>query len=155
MPMIPPWKRPDNFSVLSHQRIVDEVNEVHHKKPVGKQEVHNSPHGWALFDWTKSASPSVFRMVVTATAAAPDTVLAQRWDGTTQGGTDIPVRVFWMREIGEEMLVARPVGGTDAIYNSLPVEYQDLWTPPRLQYDGMTLTQEGGQWVGAFTQAPA
>ena len=59
------------------------------------------------------------------------------------------------------VLVAVWVGVPDrlvsmnTLYNGQPVDYEELWTPPRLQYDGMVLTYEGGQWVGAFTQAPA
>jgi hypothetical protein len=98
---------------------------------------------------------SIYRYQVTTAAAAPDTVLAKRFNGTVVSGSEVPIRVYWAREIGEELFAFKPVGGTDAIYAGKPVQLEELWTPPRLQYDGMVMTQEGGQWVGAFTQAPA
>lgn len=115
--------------------------------------LYDEPGGKVL--GVDASGQSIFRYKVTVPAAAPDTVLAQQFDGTDPNGNDEPVRVYWAREVGEEIYAYKPTGGTDAIYNDEPVTLQELWTPPRLQYDGMVMTQEGGQWVGAFTQAPA
>lgn len=152
---IPPWKRPDNWSVNAHQRLVDGHNETHFTTPAGPTEVQNSPAGRGLIDYGRPPPAPIFRMIVTTPDVAPDVLLAKQFDGTNETGEDKPIRVFFQREEDEQIFVYRPVGGTDAIYDGQPVVWQELPALGRGEFDGMGVYTEGGQAVWAFTKAHA
>lgn len=94
----------------------------------------------ALPKTSRPAAPPIFRMKVVTPNVAPDVVLASRWDGTTLEAATTAVRVYWMREVNEEIYAFVPVGGTDAIDgNGLPVTWVEVDTPPTPQYQGQAI----------------
>ena len=97
----------------------------------------------------------VLRMSVTNGDAAPDVVLAKIYDGATASGTDIPVRVYWQREVDDVLYAFLAGGGTDAIYLGAPVIWLEMYSLGRGQYDGMGVFTIGGQPVWSFTPANA
>lgn len=85
----------------------------------------------------RDSSYRIVRMKVTNPTAGTDVVLAKYWDGTTATGDDIPVRVYYNRAVNEEIYALVPAGGTDALYNGLPVTWLEMWKPPAPQYQYM------------------
>lgn len=97
----------------------------------------------------------IVRMKVTNADAGPNTVLAKVYDGTTTSGADTAVRVYWQREVDEELYAYRPTGRTDAVHDGKPVDWIEVYTLGRPQFDGMGVTAAGGQQVWDFTRAVA
>lgn len=138
---LPPWKRPDNFGLTAHQPVVDELNRVSHLTPTGPAEVLGSPHGTTVsVGRAPTPPPPVFRMRVKTPDVAPDTVLAVRYNGTTEATEQYAVRVYWQREVDEEIYAYRPV-----VYNGAPVDWLEIYTlgSPQYQHQHVTAVAQG------------
>ena len=97
----------------------------------------------------RPSRPELFRMIVTQPDVGPSVVLAKFYDGSAAAGSAIPVRVYWQREVDDELYAFIPAGGTDSVYDGSPVIWLEMYTLGQPQFQGMSVvaaTQNQVAW---------
>lgn len=92
-----------------------------------------------------------WKITTAASPGQPTVGLAKRWDGTTAAGTETPIRLVRTHAVNDIIYAVRVRGNTDQTYNSAPVRWLELVTPPWVMYR-VALTQTGGS-TGTKTTA--
>jgi hypothetical protein len=105
---------------------VSEVNLMQLQQRVAKLErgLSNLPARWPV---NSTSGCTIYRMKVKALEieGKPELVYANLWDGTTLGTRDYIVRAEG-KSVDDEILVARPDGGTDQTFLGKPVVWADV-----------------------------